>query len=330
MSAMTRKERVRAALQGREVDRPPSSLWRHFFAQESSPRGLAKAMLSFERRYGWDFMKVNPRASYHGEDWGLRTQYSGDSAPKVVDWPIKVPKDWEKIRPLNPRQGVLGEQLEALRLIGEGLRGQVPYLMTVFTPLSVAGRICGSPEAMLPYLKDEPAALRPALEAITVTFIAFVKECLALGASGLFFATTDWGTYDRLTDAEYAKFGRPYDLRVLQAAAGAEFNMLHVCKSRNMLRALADYPVHAFNWDASDPTNPTLAQGKAITGKVVVGGLDQKGTLPKGRPEEVAAQVAEARRQTGGSAWMAGPGCTYPPETPEANVAAAREAIRKG
>lgn len=329
MAPMTKWERVRAALGRREVDRPPISLWRHFFLEESSPQGLARAMLDFQAKFDWDFMKVNPRASYHAEDWGLRVEFSGDPlvGPRVVGYPIKERRDWDRVRPLDPRQGVLGEHLEALGRIAGQLQGQVPFLMTVFTPLSIASRLAGSPEEMLKYLREEKAAVHPALEAITATFARFAGLCLSRGASGIFLATTEWATYQRLTDQEYLEFGRPYDLRVLEAAAGAEFNLLHVCREDNMLRALADYPVPAFNWDAADPSNPTLAQGQGMTGKAVVGGLDHRATLPQGSPQEVKAQLQRAREQTGGLGWMAGAGCTFSPSTPEANLRAAREAI---
>ena len=106
---MDHRERVLATLRGEEVDRPPISMWRHFFPQETSSEGLAEAMLGFQRRYDWDFMKVNPRASYHAEDFGLR--------------PVLEPDDWLKLEVLDPEQGVLGEHLQALDAISLGLNG---------------------------------------------------------------------------------------------------------------------------------------------------------------------------------------------------------------
>ena len=99
---MTRRERIRKTLQGERTDRPPMSFWRHFYDREDSAADLAEAMLEFQRKYDWDFMKVNPRASYHVEDWGVKIEYSGsaDQGPRVVDWPIKRPTDWRKIEPL--------------------------------------------------------------------------------------------------------------------------------------------------------------------------------------------------------------------------------------
>jgi len=77
----------------------------------------------------------------------------------------------------------------------------------------------------------------------------------------IFFATTDWGSYDLLTDEEYSEFGRPYDLEVLKMAQGAKLNVLHVCKEHNMLFSLCDYPVDLVNWDATSSTNPNPERG---------------------------------------------------------------------
>ena len=73
-------------------------------------------------------------------------------------------------------------------------------------------------------------------------------------------------------DTAYAEFGRPYDLQVLEAVRGAQLNILHVCDSHNMLLDLADYPLQAFNWAATDPTNPSLAATRSLPG-LRIGGL---------------------------------------------------------
>src|SRR5579884_2327478 len=115
---MTKKERVTAALRGQPVDRVPISFWGHNYLKEWSAEGLAQAMLENYRPYGWDWMKVNPRASYFVEDWGAVLQPSGDrnKGPSFLDIPIKSADDWRRLRPLEPDNGVLGEQLQALRL----------------------------------------------------------------------------------------------------------------------------------------------------------------------------------------------------------------------
>lgn len=326
---MTQWERIRAALRGDEVDRPPVSAWRHFYQKENSSEGLAEAMLGFQRQYDWDFMKVNPRASYHAEDWGLKMYLSqnDDVAPELADWPIRKPRDWETVLPLEISTGVLGQQLQALGMIAEGLGGKVPFVMTVFTPLSIAGRLAESDDAMMGHIREHPDLVHLALEAITDTFSRFAKESLSIGASGIFLATTTWGTYDRLTDEEYAEFGRPYDIRLLAGVQDAEFNVLHVCRSNNMLRSLADYPVAAFNWDAQDDTNLNLDEGHEVTGKTVIGGVSHRTKLLGGSPELVRDEANGIAKIMNRKGWMLGSGCTIPPEVPQANLQALRAAF---
>ncbi|MBI2166350.1 MAG: uroporphyrinogen decarboxylase family protein [Chloroflexi bacterium] len=330
-SQMTHQERVKAALAGQEVDRPPISMWRHFYAGETSAEGLAEAMLSFQRRFDWDFMKVNPRASYHAEAWGLKVRYDGDRPPVAVEHPVKVPEDWLKLETASLDKGVLKEQLRALELIARGLGEEVPFLMTVFTPLSIASRLASSEEVFLRHLREHPENVRYALEVVTESFIGFSKACLERGASGLFFATTSWATTQRWTAGEYAQLARPYDLKLLGALPPARFHILHVCRDQNMLASLRDYPVQAFNWDARGAGNVSLAEGKAMAGgRAVVGGLPHGERLAKATPQELAGEVRGMVIALGRKGWMLGTGCTFPPETPEVNVEAIRKAVEEG
>ena len=325
--SMSHRERVLACLAGRDVDRPPASMWRHFYAEETAADTLAEAMLGFQREYDWDFMKVNPRASYHAEDWGLEMRSGGDGSPEPVSRPVREPGDWTRLEVLDPSAGVLGEQLEALKLIAKGLEGRVPFLMTVFTPLSIAARLVPSEEVFLEHLREHPESVRQALEVVTETFVRFTNACQDVGASGLFYATTSWATTDLLTLDEYAALARPYDLRVLEAASGAEFNLLHVCKDNNMLAALSDYPAHAFNWDARGDGNPSLAEGLSmLRPRAVVGGLPNKSDLVDAAPGDLACEVRTTTKAMGEGGWMLGTGCTFPPHTPAENVRAVADA----
>ena len=303
-------------------------MWRHFFADENYPEGLAEAMLGFQRRFDWDFMKVNPRASYYGEGWGLGMRYEGDRPPQVSTTPIQEPEDWLKLELLQPDQGALGEQLRALEIIARGLGGQVPFLMTVFTPLSIAARLAPSEETFLQQLREHTDKVQYALEVVTETFIPFSRACLERGASGLFFATTSWASTRSMSVGEYSRFARPYDLRLLNALRDAEFHILHVCREDNMLAALKDYPVQAFNWDARSQSNPSLAEGKALLGqRAVVGGMDSGPGLVRASPHELTCEVRGMMMAMDTRGWMLGPGCTFPPETPEANLQAIRNAV---
>jgi len=325
---MTHWERVRAALKGDNVDRVPVSMWRHFYSMETSAQTLAEAMLGFQNQFDWDFMKVNPRAYYHVEDWGVRIQYTGDNSPHVVTVPVKTPGDWLKLKVLDVNKGILREHLLALEMISRGLKGGVPFIMTVFTPLSIASRLTASEEIFLNHLREHTSEVNQALEVITDTFINFSKACLERGASGLFYATTSWATTDSLTEDEYRKYAMPSDLKLLSALPPAEFHVLHVCRNNNMLALVRDYPVHAFNWDALGAGNPSLIEGKRMVGdRAVIGGLAHDRALIAAAPEQLVAQVKKLYTAMGNRGWMLGPGCTFPPETPVENLRAIRKAV---
>ncbi|MBP1716348.1 MAG: hypothetical protein H6Q42_4551, partial [Deltaproteobacteria bacterium] len=53
---MNKAERVRAALGGKPVDRPPFSIWYHFGNQHASSERTAQAHLEFYDYYDLDFL----------------------------------------------------------------------------------------------------------------------------------------------------------------------------------------------------------------------------------------------------------------------------------
>ena len=57
---MTREERVRAAVEGREPDRVPVSVWMHISDKDQDSRSLAEAMVEFNEKYDYDFIKMMP------------------------------------------------------------------------------------------------------------------------------------------------------------------------------------------------------------------------------------------------------------------------------
>ena len=324
---MTRRQRVMEAIGGHAADRPPVSFWGHAYHRESSARELADATLEFRERYDWDFVKLNPRASYHGEVWGLSFRYSGvpDEKPKRLEFPVRSPADWARVAARDSSSPPLAEQLEAVRLVRQGLPADVPLVQTVFSPLSIAADLAESPQAVLAHLRTDEARVLAAVEAITNTFRGYVKDVLAAGADGVFFATVDWATRDLVTPAEYFRWARPFDLAVLEAARGAPFNVLHVCRRNNLLLQLADYPAHAFSWAATEPGNPDLRAGlSAVTG-AVMGGVGQEDALQAATPEAVLRQLDDGLELTGGRRWIVAPGCSIPPRTPPENLRAIRD-----
>lgn len=328
---MTKGERVFAALRGEAVDHVPVSAWWHDFPREWSAEGIAEATLEAYRAYDWDFIKVNPRACYYAEDWGAKYVRADepDRQPVLTEPGISAPEQLGRIRPLDITRGAYGEQLEGLRILARELKGEAPFIQTVFSPLAVVSRITGSTRYVQRLMRENAGELLPALEAIAETLGLYSRACVEAGASGIFFATVEWGSSDVISSADYGLIARPFDLRVLGVVAEAPFNVFHVCRGNNHLRDLLDYPVSAFHWDVQGAGNPGLTEIAGQSGRAVMGGVSHEAVMSSGPPSEVAKQAERAVIETGGQRFLLAPGCSIDPGTPAANLRALAQAVRR-
>ena len=320
-----------AALKGEPIDRVPLAFWMHNFATENSPKDLAAETLRLAREFGWDYLKPQSRAQCFAEVWGLRYRASSERAVPytVIANPCAGAADLARLQPADPREGSLGDQLEALRLIRAGVGGDTPIIWTVFSPLMVVPSLLrGGREQAFAIMRSEPAALEHALDTIAETLAGYTRACLDAGADGLFYAT-NVATRDLMTVEECRRFQRPYDLRILNAAAPAPFNVLHVCGTGVLFDEFADYPVHAVSW-ATVPENPTLSEGHRRTGRAVMGGLPAKPAIASMSAESIADRARAAVAETQGRFILLGPDCSINPDTPDALMHAASAAVHRG
>jgi uroporphyrinogen decarboxylase len=322
---VTKRDRVYAALDGKPVDRPPVALWRHFPGEDQRAETLAQAHVAFQKAYDWDFLKVTPASSYYGDDWGLRATYrpNREGIRHYTDRPIKKETDWPKLKRLDVTTGAHGRELQTLRLLRKALPDEL-LLATVFSPLTIARTLAGE-TALLRYLRDSVDETHEGLDIISEATSRFAEECLAAGADGIFLATQCAST-GYMTIEEYEEFGRPYDLRVLDAARHAEIILLHIHGERIMFEQLIDYPVHVVNWH-DRRTPPSLKEARAQYSGTIAGGVDSMETIGGASAEKVTAEVKDAIAQTGGKRLIVTAGCVIPIDASDANVRAVRAAV---
>jgi len=321
-------QRIEAAIAGDTADRVPVALWRHFPLDDQDPGRLAALTLEWQRAWDFDLVKFMPSGTYSVEDWGARSVYERNfNGARVIAAPgVQRVGDWRRLPRLDPKQGVLGAQNEALARAAKELRGAVPILQTVFSPLTTARKLAG--DALLGQLRSDPGALEAGLRTITDTTIDFSLAALEAGAHGLFFAT-QLATTDVLTVAEYERFGRKFDLEVFSAVQGkAKMNMLHLHGENVMFDLLASYPAQMINWH-DRLTAPTLKNALNKFKGAVVGGVEERELLLSGDERTVRAQVREAIGQTGGRRLVVGPGCVAAIAAPEHNIRAVIEEARR-
>jgi uroporphyrinogen decarboxylase len=329
---MTKWERVEAALDGADVDRVPISLWKHFHLQDRAPGQLAEVTLSLHRRFDTDLIKLTPSGLYPIQDWGATIQFGQDDdfLPLAMTPVIASPEQWLALPALDVNKGALRRELETIQHLARGLDDSAPFMMTLFSPLTIAYKLCGdrvSGRQIVDHMRQSPSRLHAGLAVIRDVVIAYAEACLLAGASGIFFATQMAST-DLLTRAEFAEFGRAYDLPVLESLLGkSRATMLHVCGQNLMFDLVADYPVHVINW-AAGTSGVGLAEARRATSKPLAGGLSLD-TLLNGTPETVIAEARASIAEAGVRGFILAPDCVIKGPSPDANLQAARQAVGK-
>jgi len=324
---MNKRERLEAMIHSQTVDRTPVALWRHFPGDDQDPADLATATIAFQRRWDFDFVKVTPASSFCVRDWGAEDEWIGniEGTRDYTRHPIRDPRDWLSLKPLDPRAGSLGDQLRCLSAIRADLP-DVPIIQTIFNPLSQAKNLVGPDLA--PMLRSYPGEVRRGLETIAATTIEFIRAAKSTGIDGIFFAVQHASAL-WMSESEYREFGTEFDLRVLAAASDLWLNVLHLHGDRVYFDLLHDYPVHVWNWH-DRATAPSPHAGLATVRGAVCGGIARDATLLRGTPDDVRAEVADAVQQTGGKRLIVGTGCVTLIPSPEANLRAARSAVESG
>lgn len=328
-STFSHRERIEITLTGAGPDRTPVALWRHFPVDDQSPDTLAAAVAAFQRQFDFDLIKVTPASSYCVRDWGTEDRWAGnpEGTREYTRQVIHRPDDWAALKPLEPRKGALGAQLDCLELLKKEFSPHTPILQTIFSPLSQAKNLVGKAN-LVSHLRRYPDLLHAALQTITATTIRYVEECARLGIDGIFYAIQH-AQYGVLSAAEYREFGRPYDLQVLEAARGMWLNLLHLHGEEVMFAEAAGFPVQLINWHDRQ-TPPSLAEAVELFNGVRVGGLRQWETMLLGDPGQVRAEARDAIQATGGKRFILGTGCVLPITAPFGNIMAARRVVEEG
>lgn len=330
---MSKRERLEATFAGEAVDRPAVALWRHWPVDDERGDELSRATLTFQNSYDFDFIKVTPNSNYAVSGYGAQSSWAGNQEGTYVWGPpvIQSADDWLKLKPLDPRQGLLGQVLRADELIGQAVadakhpKEETPFIQTIFNPLAQAKNLAG--ERFLSDIRQHPEAVKAGLATLTETIIRFIEALKPTGAAGIFLAVQH-ASYNLLTEAEYREFGYDLDLEILEATEGMWFNLIHLHGVNVMFDLAAEYPAQVVNWHDVE-TPPSLAEAKERTEMALCGGIRQWETMLRGTPEQVMAEAQIALQATGGRRFILGTGCVTPITAPTSNIAAARKAVER-
>jgi uroporphyrinogen decarboxylase len=278
----------------------PAAFFLHFGPNYQRGQAAVDRHLAFFRQTGMDFVKI---------------QYEH---PFPAQPDIQQPEDWSRM-PYHK----LDFYQEPLRVV-EGLikaaKPEALVVLTLYSPFMFAGQVAG--ERVIEHIRQDPDAVKRGMEIITDSLKLFVKECIRLGLDG-FYMSTQGGEDGRLAAGNDRRLFdtciRPYDLALMEEAnRGTLFNILHVCDYHLPYASLAPY----VNYPGQVVSAGLELTGKKLSpqevsrlfGRPFLGGMDRKGVIATGKPEEITREV-EKVLEAAPRRYILGADCTVPGET---------------
>lgn len=321
---MTKKDLFYKTLNGEKTVRPPVSAWRHFIdAEHSGPEDFSEAMIAFQEKWDWDFVKLQPRAVFYEEAWGAEfdfREYNGLFVKKIKNV-VNGSADLDKISELSGVDGVFKEQIDCLPILRDRLGWDIPIIHTVFTPIGVLSGLCADPylgryreakreeSLLIQLIHSHPEKVHKALKAIAQTLARYCKKAVQSGADGMFYGALGMARSGYLTKQEWQTFVKPYDLIVLESIKDA-VSLLHTCGIHGNPQWFADYPITALHWAETADGNPKLkGSEKWLKGKIAMGGLDER-FFGENQAECIYKKTLETRMKMKTQPFLLTPDCS--------------------
>ncbi|MDR2103205.1 MAG: hypothetical protein LBP42_03770 [Treponema sp.] len=291
---MTKRERIEAVFRNEKADMVPAGFWYHYKSSWDVSQ-MTEAHLKTFRETDADIMKVM-------QDY---------IAP--LEMTVRVPADWKKVKFPGTSSPVYQGLADVLKGILDNLGGDVMVFQTLFGAFKNAVFAYGDALVMA-HAKEAPDLVAPAIYGIAESLCEWAEGFMEIGATGIFYAA-QFSEPGRFTRQEWDKLVRPGDLAVMDAAEkrGGR-NILHICgepeyQFKTNPGWYTDYPGAIVNWSVKD-TGLSLARGRELFRKPILGGMNNKGNILNGSAEAIAAEVRGIIQDAGEQGFMLGADCT--------------------
>lgn len=326
---MRKRERLEKAIAGDSVDRIPAALWRHWPGDDQRSADLARSVIDFQHDYNWDFIRVMPSHNFQVVDYGVQDEWKGNTQGirDITKTIVKRSLDWTELRSLSPDRGSLGQQVECMRLINQAVDSeQIPIVQTIYSPFAQATRLSGK-ELVMRNMRTHADRLQTGLNILTESTLRFIEALWRMpNIAGIFFVT-EFANYDSMSEAEYATFAMPYNLKILESLPDRWwFNTVQVQGTSPMLRLFNGLPVQCINWDTRDG-HPDLSRSKSMFSQASSGGLSDWSDLHQGTPSTIQTAIREAIAQTESRRFILTGGGSGYITMPTSNIRAVRQQI---
>jgi len=345
---MTRKERVRAAIQHRQPDKVPWTIGLTQPALDSLARYYGDQSLSnadyFDKWVGNHFAYVEPRSAglFHGLEeeirpglwrdgwgivWDVRGLYGEGEWGRPVECPLEKPSLAGYRFPDPPTAEAYSHYPDTISqnsgLFVVGMEGHL---------FEAAYALRGMQEFLLDMVAH-PAFVDELLDAITEYYLALIDQSVQYPIDAMAFGD-DWGSERGLLMGPrlWRRFIKPRMAVMFERVRKAgKFVYLH---SDGDLREILDDLIE-IGLDVYNPFQPDVMDVYAIKQEYgdrlcFHGGISVQALLPLGSPEQVKAEAQRMMREVGaGGGYVLAPSHSVLADTPPENIAALIEAVRE-
>ncbi len=280
---------------------------------------LARVLYSAYRRYGYDLVLVFADTTVEAEAMGAQVVIPEEDNPFVIG-PARV----SRLEPAEPeKDGRMPVVLEATRRLAKLLEGEVPVLVGIKGPFSLAAFLRGIGSFFEDLLED-PGRARDYLDAALGNQLSYAEAVVRAGA--IPFIGDPVASGSMISASMFRDFALPGLRRLVDSVRelGAPA-LLHICgDTRHIIGDMARSGAAALSVDDGDLR---IARAGAGPDVALMGNVSTRLML-EGRPEEVAAAARECLAAAGPRLILS-TSCDVPAETPPENVAALVNAGRE-
>lgn len=331
---MTGKERILAALQGKETDKIPVML--HNFmvvAKEAGltmeqyrndPQAIASAFIQSVEKYQYDGILIDIDTVTLAGACGVNVDFPVDDPARSHKGILESYDQLDKlVYPDLSSYKYAAVWLEATRLLKEHfgdeilIRGNCDQ-----APFSLASMIRGTENWMLDFYMTDESLIRELLEYCTRVSIQFIELMAQTGADMVSNGDSPAGP-DMIPPDLYEKYALPYEKRLVDAAHEKKLPyVLHICGNTELiLPQMMESGADGLELDYATDVHKAFELMKDKTS--LFGNVDPSGILALGTPEEVRSATKELLDVfSHTNRFVLNSGCALPPSTPEANIRA--------
>lgn len=303
---MNKKQRILNALQGKELDRVPTSWYTHFPDQRDN---TVADQVAWAKEADMDMLCV--------ETDGFMQFDCGNTD-------MSDPKVLASLRPHKATDWYIEGQVDRARRIAEELRDDAAVTYMIFTPFSTIKHSTGSEFLVMKLLREHPEAVRQAMEVIEQdNFLLMERLSREAGLDGIFLSLQN-NEIDRYTREEYAALLEDWDEREIAKAKDLfPFTVLHLCAWRGIPNRMDVWRRHnceIVNWASHIELDLGLHQGRRFFNarSVLMGGFDNRpcGLLHWGEEAQIKAYTRQLLENAGTARLILSADCSVQKNTP--------------